>query len=76
MNKMIKEENLKSAFSFFDKDKTGYITINQLKKACHDFGLNDVHLDDMNIEINQKYVSIIYITTFFSVMIFTPHLIF
>lgn len=59
MNKVLKEENLKSAFSFFDKDETGYITINQLKKAGHHFGLNDGHLDDMNIELNQNYVSII-----------------
>ncbi|KMZ67218.1 Calcium-dependent protein kinase [Zostera marina] len=55
MNKVLKEENLKSAFSFFDKDETGYITINQLKKAGHHFGLNDGHLDDMNIELNQNY---------------------
>lgn len=53
MNKMEREENLVAAFSFFDKDGSGYITIDELQQACKDFGLGDVHLDDMIKEIDQ-----------------------
>ncbi|XP_077234404.1 calcium-dependent protein kinase 24-like [Tasmannia lanceolata] len=53
LNKMEREENLVSAFSFFDKDGSGYITIDELQQACRDFGLSDVHLDDMIKEIDQ-----------------------
>ncbi|KAK1258512.1 hypothetical protein QJS04_geneDACA011483 [Acorus gramineus] len=53
LNKMEREENLISAFSFFDKDGSGYITIDELQQACQDFGLSDVHLDEMIREIDQ-----------------------
>ncbi|CAA7405251.1 unnamed protein product [Spirodela intermedia] len=54
MNKLEREENLISAFSFFDKDSSGYITIDELQQACRDFGLSDVHLDEMIREIDQN----------------------
>ncbi|THU53410.1 hypothetical protein C4D60_Mb10t14110 [Musa balbisiana] len=53
MNKLEREENLVSAFSFFDKDGSGYITVDELSQACSEFGLDDVHLDDMIKEIDQ-----------------------
>ncbi|KAG2698584.1 hypothetical protein I3843_07G157300 [Carya illinoinensis] len=57
VNKMEREENLVAAFSYFDKDGSGYITIDELQQACKDFGLGDVHLDDMIKEIDQDNVS-------------------
>ena len=45
MNKLEREENLVSAFSYFDKDGSGYITI-------------DVHIDEIVKEIDQDNVSI------------------
>ncbi|KAK6923652.1 Protein kinase domain [Dillenia turbinata] len=39
LNKLEREENLVSAFSFFDKDGSGYITIDELQQACREFGL-------------------------------------
>lgn len=57
MNKLEREENLISAFSFFDKDGSGYITIDELSQACREFGLDDVHLDEMIKEIDQDNVS-------------------
>lgn len=57
MNKLEREENLISAFSFFDKDSSGYITIDELQQACREFGLSDVHLDEMIREIDQNNVS-------------------
>jgi calcium-dependent protein kinase len=52
-----REENLLSAFYFFDKDGSGYITIDELQQACKEFGLSDVHLDEMIKEIDQDNVS-------------------
>ncbi|CAD5193456.1 calcium-dependent protein kinase 24 [Musa acuminata AAA Group] len=53
MNKLEREENLMSAFSFFDKDGSGYITIDELSQACREFGLDEVHLDEMIKEADQ-----------------------
>lgn len=58
LNKLEREENLVSAFSFFDKDKSGYITIDELQQACKEFGLSEAHLDDMIKEIDQDNVSL------------------
>ncbi|KAE8684407.1 Calcium-dependent protein kinase 4 [Hibiscus syriacus] len=53
INKIDREENLVAAFAFFDKDGSGYITIDELQNACKEFGLGDVHLDEMIKEIDQ-----------------------
>lgn len=58
LNKMDREENLIAAFSFFDKDGSGYITIDELQQACKEFGLGDVQLDDMIKDIDQDNVSV------------------
>lgn len=64
LNKMEREENLLAAFSFFDKDGSGYITIDELQQACSEFGLgDDAHLDDMIKEIDQDNVSPSYFPT-------------
>lgn len=47
-----------SAFSYFDKDSSGYITIDEIQQACKEFGLGDVHIDEMIKEIDQDNVSI------------------
>ncbi|KAM7518018.1 hypothetical protein LguiB_016980 [Lonicera macranthoides] len=53
LNKLEREENLVSAFSFFDKDGSGFITIDELQQACIEFGLSEVHLDEMIKEVDQ-----------------------
>ncbi|OMO59553.1 hypothetical protein CCACVL1_24761 [Corchorus capsularis] len=53
LNKTEREENLVAAFSFFDKDGSGYITIDEVQNACKEFGLGDLHLDDIIKEIDQ-----------------------
>ncbi|KAG5067133.1 Calcium-dependent protein kinase SK5 [Glycine soja] len=53
LNKLEREENLVSAFSYFDKDGSGYITIDEIQQACKEFGLDDVHIDDIVKEIDQ-----------------------
>lgn len=53
LNKLEREENLVSAFSFFDKDGSGYITIDEIQQACKELGLSDLHLEEMIREIDQ-----------------------
>ncbi|CAI9260072.1 unnamed protein product [Lactuca saligna] len=54
LNKMEREENLLTAFSYFDKDGSGYITMDELQQACKDLGLSDTtQLDEMIKEIDQ-----------------------
>lgn len=56
MNKLEREENLLSAFSFFDKDGSGFISIDELAQACRQFGLDDVHLEDIIRDVDQNNV--------------------
>ncbi|CAA0404388.1 unnamed protein product [Arabidopsis thaliana] len=53
LNKLEREENLVAAFSFFDKDASGYITIEELQQAWKEFGINDSNLDEMIKDIDQ-----------------------
>ncbi|KAE9463285.1 hypothetical protein C3L33_04806, partial [Rhododendron williamsianum] len=41
LNRMDKEEHLYTAFQYFDKDHSGYITIEELEQALREFGMND-----------------------------------
>ncbi|BBN04182.1 calcium-dependent protein kinase [Marchantia polymorpha subsp. ruderalis] len=53
LNKIEREENLFAAFSYFDKDKSGYITVDELQQACVDHNLGDVRIDEMIREVDQ-----------------------
>ncbi|BFG38413.1 hypothetical protein CerSpe_246870 [Prunus speciosa] len=53
LNKVQKEDHLYAAFSYFDKDGSGYITRDELQQACEKFGLEDVQLDDIIREVDQ-----------------------
>lgn len=65
MNKLEREESLVSAFAFFDKDGSGFITIDELSQACGQFGLSDVHLEDMIKDVDQNNVSHLHPSCFF-----------
>ncbi|CAN1294034.1 Calcium-dependent protein kinase 11 [Linum perenne] len=52
LNKMEREENLAAAFAYFDKDGSGYITLDELQQACKEFGVQDP-LEEMIKEIDQ-----------------------
>ncbi|XP_030959353.1 calcium-dependent protein kinase 34-like [Quercus lobata] len=41
MNRMDREEHLYTAFQYFDKDNSGYITIDELEQALHEYGMHD-----------------------------------
>ncbi|KAF8396347.1 hypothetical protein HHK36_017964 [Tetracentron sinense] len=53
LNKIEMEDHLFAAFSYFDKDGSGYITKDELQKACEEFGIEDVHLEEMIREADQ-----------------------
>ncbi|KAF3620647.1 Calcium-dependent protein kinase 4 [Capsicum baccatum] len=53
LNKLEREENLLSAFSYFDKDGSGYITIEELQQACQELGLSELNLDEIIKDIDQ-----------------------
>lgn len=56
LNKVQKEDHLYTAFSYFDKDSSGYITRDELEQACQQFGLEDVQLDDIIREVDKDNV--------------------
>ena len=45
-----------AAFSYFDKDGSGYITKDELQQACEKFGMGDVHLDEIIHEVDKDNV--------------------
>ncbi|XP_022746677.1 calcium-dependent protein kinase 20-like isoform X2 [Durio zibethinus] len=53
LNKIQKEDHLFVAFSYFDKDGSGYITQDELQQACEQFGLHNVRLEDIIQEVDQ-----------------------
>lgn len=46
-----------AAFSYFDKDGSGYITQDELQQACEEFGIEDIRLEEIIREIDQDNVS-------------------
>uniref|UniRef100_A0A5B7B5X0 non-specific serine/threonine protein kinase n=1 Tax=Davidia involucrata TaxID=16924 RepID=A0A5B7B5X0_DAVIN len=53
LNKVQREDHLYAAFSYFDKDGSGYITSDELQQACEQYGLGDVHLEEIIREVDQ-----------------------
>ncbi|XP_073112789.1 calcium-dependent protein kinase 26 isoform X2 [Elaeis guineensis] len=53
LNKLEREEHLVAAFSYFDKDGSGYITVDELQQACKEHNMTDVFLEDIIKEVDQ-----------------------
>ncbi|TXG58104.1 hypothetical protein EZV62_015933 [Acer yangbiense] len=53
LNKFEREDHLFAAFSYFDRDGSGYITADEIQRACEEFGIEDVRLEDMISEVDQ-----------------------
>ncbi|XP_074583472.1 calcium-dependent protein kinase 26-like isoform X2 [Curcuma longa] len=53
LNKLEREEHLMAAFSYFDKDGSGYITVDELQQACKEHNMTDVILEDIIKEADQ-----------------------
>ncbi|KAI3809468.1 hypothetical protein L1987_25444 [Smallanthus sonchifolius] len=52
--KVDREDRLFAAFSYFDKDGSGYITRNELQQACKEFGIDVIHLGEIIKEVDQN----------------------
>lgn len=57
LNKLEREEHLLAAFQYFDKDGSGYITVDELQQACIEHSMTDVLLEDIIREVDQDNVS-------------------
>nr|XP_023917906.1 calcium-dependent protein kinase 10-like isoform X2 [Quercus suber] len=53
LNKIEREDHLFAAFSYFDKDGSGFVTADEIQKACEEFGIEDVRLEDFIQEVDQ-----------------------
>ncbi|KAG9144781.1 hypothetical protein Leryth_017254 [Lithospermum erythrorhizon] len=53
LNKLEREEHLVAAFRYFDKDGSGYITVDELQQACVEHSMTDVLLEDVIREVDQ-----------------------
>lgn len=53
LNKLEREEHLVAAFRYFDKDGSGYITVDELQQACAEHNMTDVLLEDIIKEVDQ-----------------------
>ncbi|KAM3199047.1 hypothetical protein P3L10_034199 [Capsicum annuum] len=53
LNKIEKEDHMYAAFSYFDEDGSGYITQDELQKACDKFGISNIPIDELMREVDQ-----------------------
>lgn len=53
LNKLDREEHLVAAFRYFDKDSSGYITVDELQQAWAEHNMTDVFLEDIIKEVDQ-----------------------
>lgn len=56
LNKIEREDHLFAAFSYFDKDGSGYITPDELQRACEEFGIGDFRLEEMIKDVDKDNV--------------------
>ncbi|KAI3823385.1 hypothetical protein L1987_04820 [Smallanthus sonchifolius] len=54
INKVDRGNYLFAAFSYFDKDDSGFITLDELQQACKEFGVDDVNLEEIIKEADQN----------------------
>ena len=57
LQRVDREDHWFAAFSYFDKDGSGYITRDELQQACQEFGFSESHLEDIIKEVDQDNVS-------------------
>ena len=57
LNKLEREEHLMAAFQYFDKDGSGYITVDEVQQACIEHNMTDVYFEDIIREVDQDNVS-------------------
>lgn len=68
LNRLEREDHLLTAFSYFDKDGSGYITREELQQACQEFGVDDIHLEEIIKEADQDNDGLIDYNEFVAMM--------
>ncbi|GAB2226848.1 hypothetical protein Drorol1_Dr00008641 [Drosera rotundifolia] len=68
LNRLEREDHLLTAFSYFDKDGSGYITREELQQACQEFGADDIHLEEIIKEADQDNDGLIDYNEFVAMM--------
>ncbi|CAN8237270.1 unnamed protein product [Cochlearia groenlandica] len=53
LNKIERQDHLFAAFTYFDKDGSGYITPDELQQACEEFGVEDVRIEELMRDVDQ-----------------------
>ncbi|KAI3717416.1 hypothetical protein L1987_69018 [Smallanthus sonchifolius] len=53
LNKLEREEHLVAAFQYFDRDGSGYITVDEVQQACTDHNMTDFLVEDIIKEVDQ-----------------------
>ncbi|XP_022855746.1 calcium-dependent protein kinase 1-like [Olea europaea var. sylvestris] len=53
LNKIEREDHLFAAFSYFDKDGSGYITPDELQQAFEEFGIEESRMEEMIRDVDQ-----------------------
>ncbi|XP_024362341.1 calcium-dependent protein kinase 4 [Physcomitrium patens] len=53
LNKIEREENLFAAFSWLDKDHSGYLTVDELQHACSEYNIGDTSIEELIREVDQ-----------------------
>jgi calcium-dependent protein kinase len=61
LNKLEHKEHLVAAFTYFDKDGSGYIIVDELQEACKEQNMPDAFLDNVIKEADQDNVSLVLI---------------
>lgn len=56
LHRVDKEDHLCAAFAYFDKDGSGYITKDELQQACREFGMEEIHVEEIIHEADQDKV--------------------
>lgn len=73
LNKLEREEHLVAAFQYFDKDGSGYITVDELQQACAEHNMTDVFLEDIIREVDQDNVGHLNLFTFWIELYASKH---
>ncbi|RLN40827.1 hypothetical protein C2845_PM01G01820 [Panicum miliaceum] len=68
LNKIEREEHLMAAFTYFDKDGSGYITVDKLQRACGEHNMEDSFLEEIILEVDQNNDGQIDYTEFVAMM--------
>lgn len=54
LNRMITEENMHGAFAYFDKDGSGFISRDELRQVCEEFGIGEENVQQMMEEVDEN----------------------